>query len=467
MKTLLKLATRATAFAAFSIAVTSTHAASIGSSLTDAMRNAADSDKISVLIELRSRANVESAAASVAGSDRNARSAAVIGALRSTADASQRGLLDYLGRQEAAGGAEEITAFWIVNVVSARATPSVIAAVAARPEVASVTLDETITLPPVQPGADEPTVDAAEWGISRVGAPIVWSFLGTRGEGAVVGILDSGVDPDHPDLLNGPDAWFDAVNGLPTPYDDNNHGSHVTGTSVGGNAGGSDIGVAPGARYISCKAFNAGGSASSIDILECMQWFTDPDGNPGTADYPDVVNNSWSSGSSCSTTFSGSVQAWRALGIFPAFAAGNSGPGVGSIASPGQNPESFAVGATDITDTIASFSGRGPSSCDGTIAPEVSAPGVNIRSAVDGGGYANFNGTSMATPHVAGCVALIRSAADLDGACGIPGISWESFLLSRFATDLGTPGPDNAYGAGRINCAAPVLLARILDGICP
>ncbi|MDH3281769.1 MAG: S8 family serine peptidase [Gammaproteobacteria bacterium] len=227
------------------------------------------------------------------------------------------------------------------------------------------------------------------------------------------------------------------------------------------------MGVAPGARYISCKAFNAGGSGSSTDILQCMQWFTDPDGNPGTADYPDVVNNSWSSGSSCNTTFTGGVQAWRALGIFPAFANGNLGPGVGSAASPGQNPESFGVGATDIRDVIASFSGRGPSSCDGTISPEVSAPGVNIRSAINGGGYADFNGTSMGTPHVAGCIALIRSAADLDGACGIPGISWESFLLTRFATDLGAPGPDNAYGAGRINCAAPVLVARIIDGFCP
>ena len=297
MKTLLNLISRATIFAAFSVAVTAAHAASIGSSLTDAIANAAGGDKIGVLIELRSRANLESAAATVAGSDRNARSAAVIGALRSTADASQSGLLDYLNRQQAAGNrapkqagadqaagnADEITALWVANVVSAKATPSVIQAVAARPEVASVQLDETITLPPVQPGADEPTVDAAEWGISRVGAPIVWNFLGIRGEGSVVGILDTGVDPDHPDLLNGPDAWFDAVNGLPAPYDDNDHGSHVTGTSVGGNAGGSDIGVAPGARYITCKAFNAGGSASSTDILQCMQWFTDPDGNPGTA----------------------------------------------------------------------------------------------------------------------------------------------------------------------------------------
>jgi subtilisin family serine protease len=466
MKTLLNRLSRAATFTALFVAVTTTHAASIGSSLADAIGNAADDDKIGVLIELRSRANLESAAASVARSDRNARSAAVIGALRSTADASQRGLLDYLDRQQAAGNVEDITAIWIVNVVSASATPAVIKTVAARPEVASVKLDESISLPPVQPGADEPTVNAAEWGISRVGAPVVWNFLGTRGEGSVVGILDTGVDPDHPDLLNGPDAWFDAVNGLPAPYDDHDHGSHVTGTSVGGNAGGSDIGVAPGARYISCKAFNSGGSGSSTDILQCMQWFTDPDGNPGTADYPDVVNNSWSAGSSFDNTFAAGVQAWRALGIFPAFAAGNSGPGVGSISSPGQNPESFAVGATDIADVIASFSGRGPSSCDGTIAPEVSAPGVNIRSSVDGGGYANFNGTSMATPHVAGCIALIRSAANLEGACGLPAIAWETFLLRRFATDLGSAGPDNAYGAGRLNCAPPVLAAARIEARC-
>ena len=363
----------------------SANAASVGSSLADALRAADADDKIEIIIELHAQADAAAAAASVPSGDRNAHSAAVIGALQSTASSAQAGLRTYLAGQEASGTVADVTPFWIFNGISVRSTKAVVSAIASRPEIASVTLDETITLPPVTPGTGGAAIAAPEWGINKVGAPIVWNFLGTKGEGSVVGILDTGLDPDHPDLLPCPVAWFDAVNGNPDPYDDNNHGSHVTGTSVGGNAGGSDIGVAPGARYISCKAFDQNGSGSSTNILRCMQWFTDPDGNPGTADYPDVVNNSWSSGPNCSTTFTNSVRAWWALGIFPDFAAGGFGPGVGSAASPGQNPESFGVGATDINDVIASFSGRGPSSCDGSIFPEVSAPGVNIRSSISPG----------------------------------------------------------------------------------
>lgn len=447
---------------ALALGASAAQAASVGSSLAESMAAAADGDRIPVIIELHASADVSGAAASVAGRGRDARSAAIIGALQSTASGSQAGISAYLGSQAAAGNASDATAYWLFNGLAVEATPAVINAIASRPEVASVTLDEVVTLPPVTPGDDGAAVLAPEWGVDRIGAPLVWNFLGTRGEGSVVGVLDTGVDPDHPDLLNGPDAWFDAVNGQPTPYDDNDHGSHVTGTSVGGNAGGSDIGVAPGARHISCKAFNLSGSGSSSDILQCMQWFTDPDGNPATGDFPDVVNNSWSSGPVCSNTFTNAVNSWWPLGIFPAFAAGNFGPGAGSGASPGQNPTSFGIGATDISDNIAGFSGRGPSSCDGSIFPEVSAPGVNIRSSVDGGGYANFNGTSMATPHVAGCIALIRSAADIDGKFGLSQPIWEWYLLQSFATDLGTVGPDNAYGSGRINCATSVYVAQLI-----
>lgn len=453
-----------TSVAVLMLSASSSQAASIGSSLADAMRSARASDQIGVIVELSERANVAAAAASVAPRNRNARSAAVIGALQATSSRSQAGLRTYLRAQASTGSASDLQPFWLFNGISVKARPAVIRAIASRPEVASVVLDEIVTLPPTTPGSDEPTVAAAEWGIDRVGAPLVWQLLGTRGEGSMVGILDSGVDADHPDLLNGPDAWFDAVFGIAVPYDVDDHGSHVTGTSVGGDASGSAIGVAPGARYMSCKAFH-GGTASATDILQCMEFFTDPDGVPGTADYPDVVNNSWQSGTSCNTTFTNAIAAWWQLGIFPAIAAGNSGPGVGSGTSPGQNPGSFGIGATDINENIASFSGRGPSSCDGSIFPEVSAPGVNIRSAVNGGGYANFNGTSMATPHVAGCIALIRSAADLDNLFGIPQAIWDWFLITRFAKDLGSLGPDNSFGAGRLNCAAAVFGAVWLDNL--
>src|SRR5439155_7779001 len=99
--------------------------------------------------------------------------------------------------------------------------------------------------------------------------------------------------------------------------------------------------------------------------------------------------------------------AWIASGIFPAFAAGNEGPGCSTLRAPGSYPESYTMGAFDINNNIASFSSRGPSPFGGAIKPNIAAPGVNVRSSVPTNGYALFSGTSMATPHVAGTVALI------------------------------------------------------------
>jgi subtilisin family serine protease len=164
---------------------------------------------------------------------------------------------------------------------------------------------------------------------------------------------------------------------------------------------------------------------------------------------PHVVNNSWGGGGG-SLWYQASVNAWRAAGIFPAFSAGNSGPGSGTVGSPGDNAECFASGATDNNDGIASFSSRGPSSLTDEIKPDVSAPGVSVRSAWNNGGYNTINGTSMASPHTAGCVALILSAApELDIA------SVENLLMST-AVDLGASGPDYIYGYGRIDCYAAV-----------
>ena len=121
------------------------------------------------------------------------------------------------------------------------------------------------------------------------------------------------------------------------------------------------------------------------------------------------MNNSWGSGPGDSF-YRTVVQNWRAAGIFPAFSNGNSGPGCGTSGSPGDYPESFASGATDINDNLASFSSRGPSVFGGLVKPDIATPGVNIRSSVANGGYASFSGTSMASPHTAGLVALIWSA---------------------------------------------------------
>lgn len=405
-------------------------------------------ENVNVIVILQEQADLAAVAPSPQG--KAERSKAVIEALRTVAAATQPPVL-----AQATGAVEALQRFWIFNGFSMKATKAVLLAVAARPDVAVIVKDRLVQLPPVTPGQREGTIQATEWNIAKIRAPEVWA-LGFRGAGVVVANIDTGVFKDHPDLANqyrgGTNSWFDAVNGQPDPYDDHGHGTHTMGTIVGRNAGGSEIGVAPDAPWIACKAFDAQGSGLTSQILECMEWVMDPDGDPGTEDAPSVVNNSWSSGPGCNRTYELAVNAWVTAGIFPVFAAGNFGPRRRTGGSPAVYPRSFAVGATDHNDHIASFSSRGPSSCDQTIFPEVTAPGVNVRSAWPDGGYQNLSGTSMATPHVTGCVALMLSAKP-DGSAQIDGLRT---ALMETAVDRGFPGPDNRYGFGRLDCFGAV-----------
>jgi len=122
--------------------------------------------------------------------------------------------------------------------------------------------------------------------------------------------------------------------------------------------------------------------ASLRSIHQGFQWLLDPDGNPGTNDIPDVVNNSWGFPNlvgQCYTEFSADIDVLKAAGIAVVFSGGNQGT-LGSV-SPGDNPESFPVGAVDSSNNVAATSSRGPSACDGSFFPEVVAPGVSIRAA--------------------------------------------------------------------------------------
>jgi subtilisin family serine protease len=289
----------------------------------------------------------------------------------------------------------------------------------------------------------------------------VWSAYGLTGAGVRVGSIDTGVNAAHPDLAGKVVGWRDFVNGRAAPYDDNGHGTHTVGTMVGGSAGGSPIGVAPGARVVVAKAMNANGVGAGSNLLAAAQWMTDPDGNPATADYPSVINGSWTTGDANDPWFRDMVRQWIALGIVPVFAAGNGGPGAGTVGSPASYPESVAVGAIDQSPALAAFSARGPilwrdldgsGPAPGTVItkPDLVAPGVGITSSV-GSGYLAYSGTSMASPHVAGVVALMRQAAPDLGALQVEDI------LRRTATPAaGDPG---GWGAGEVNAPAAVRAA--------
>jgi len=269
-------------------------------------------------------------------------------------------------------------------------------------------------------------------------------------------VIDSGADVSHPALAGnfrgGTNSWFDAVNGQASPYDDHGHGTATAGNSCGNDPAYPFYGTAPGAQFISTKVFDASGGGSDTAILAGADWILDPDGDPGTNDQPDIVNNSWGGIIGGDTWFSATVDAWRAAGIYPVFSIGNAGPDASTAHSPGDYQQVLGVGATDINNNIAAFSSRGPSAW-GQIKPNVSAPGDTVTVPQAGGGYKTWSGTSFACPHVAGAAALVLQAQPEIAVRALDDITT---VLQDTAVDLGAVGPDNDYGWGLIDCLAAV-----------
>jgi subtilisin family serine protease len=367
------------------------------------------------------------------------RRAAIERALRAKAATTQQPLLTLLK------DAEDVRPLWIVNAIALTATPALIDRLAARPDVREIRKDGTFRAP-----ALTTATATAEPNIALTGAPALWD-LGLRGQGVVVAALDTGVDATHPDLAGryrgGTNSWYDPNGEHPAPADVNGHGTSVMGVIAGANG----LGMAPQATWIAAKIFNDRGAATASGIHLAMQWLLDPDGDPGTSDAPDVVNNSWTGASGgCLPDFQPDLRTLRLAGIVPVFAAGNFGPTPGSVYSPANLQEAFAVGATDDADVLAADSGRGASACAGATAPALVAPGVNIRTADLYGLYTTASGTSLAAPHVTGALALLLGAyPDLDAAR-------QQAALQHGALDLGAPGIDPDHGYGRLD----VLAAR-------
>lgn len=399
--------------------------------------------------------------------DWNARGQYVYDTLRTTAQTSQASLVKYLSRQLDRGNVSSYQPHFIINAILVTSDVSVFDTIAARPDVAALREARTYQIP-----EPEVTLDVApqaiEWGVDRIGAPSIWADFGTTGAGVVIANIDTGVDYDHPALVNQYRGtltgshnfnFYDPANVCGgTVCDNNNHGSHTMGTMVGDDGGSNQIGVAPGATWIAAKGCESS-SCSTASLLSSAEWVLapcafgdnpgDPSCDPGMR--PNIVSNSWGGGGG-DPWYQSSVDAWHASGIIPVFSAGNSGPGAGTMGSPGDYCNVVGVGATDISDNIASFSSRGPgnfANCQDK--PDVSAPGANVRSSINGGGYANFSGTSMAAPHVAGCIALLKSIE--------PALNYTDVydLLTNTADDLGTPGFDFNFGYGRINCYEAAL----------
>ncbi len=352
-------------------------------------------------------------------------------------------------------GARDVRELWLVDGVAATVPAGAVAILAGHPGLRSIRLDEAVQAP----ATVQSTSGTAEWNIAAIAAPALWS-AGWTGTGAVVAGMDTGVDPAHPDLLGkwrgGSNGWFDPYGQRATPYDANGHGTRTMGLMVGGSAGGTAIGVAPGAQWIAARIFDDAGHGTLSGIHLAFQWLLDPDGDPATLDAPDVVNGSWTltggAAGACDLEFADDVLVLEAAGIGVVFAAGNDGPAGATGASPANNPGVLSAGAVDAASAVAPFSSRGPSSCDGSIFPTLVAPGVDVWTAdLSYGGFPSYtvvSGTSFAAPHVAGAMALLAAAAPAAS------ISELRSALLQGAVDLGAAGADDAYGHGLVDVAA-------------
>ena len=422
--------------------------------------------------------------------NRNERLKRVFDLLTQTAQSSQKDLISWLTSQKL-----QYRSYYINNVIVAdQVSQEQLNEIAQREDVLKIVgnphIQERLPISfresigaPKGPGAN----------LVRLGATKVWDEFKIKGENIVVAGQDTGVRWDHSALKshyrgwNGQKAdhtysWHDSVHKTAggnsscgydsaAPCDDHGHGTHTLGTVVGDDDKGNQIGVAPGAKWIACRNMNSGVGTPEM-YIECFQWFLAPwpqkgdpiaDAKPELA--PHVINNSWGcpENEGCEGgEFERILKALKTAGIFVVVSAGNDGSSCSTINSgPAFHSDLvLSVGAMNHrNDTIASFSSRGPSTYDNKIGPHVTAPGVDIRSSIPSGGYAEtgWSGTSMAGPHLVGLVALLWSAdpsliGQIEKTENIIKETAEPKTTSQTCGGVaGTSIPNNTFGFGIAN----------------
>lgn len=488
----------------------SAHGASlITPELEQRMTEAAPSEFIRINIAMEGQVDRGYLDLLTAGMDRAERRKTAVSELKRLADDSQAGLLSYLAAVEGKGQARRVRSLWVNNVICCQMMKDVIRDLSNREGISFIDWDEPkdYCLNPERGGWGKH--GTIEWNVIKINAPAVWA-KGYTGKGIVVGHIDTGVDYNHTDLNdhmwtnsdeipgNGVDDdgngyvddyyGYDFYSNDGDPMDGDGHGTHTAGTVAGDGTAGDTTGVAPDAQIMGLRVSSWCGSAWDSDVWEAIQYAID-------------------NGADLVTMSMGCLHAWgvdRVLhrhtfnsalgcGMPCAVAAGNerpSPPPPDNVRTPGDCPPPWlhpdqtmrhglsaviTVGATDSMDSSAWFSSIGPVSWKdvspwldypysatemGLIDPDIAAPGVDVVSLQLGGGYSGpWNGTSMATPHVAGTMALMLesnpdlSAAEVDS------------LIEMTSIELGPAGKDTCYGAGRIDALAAVHAVPYVHGV--
>lgn len=363
--------------------------------------------------------------------------------------------------------------FWLANAALVTVDADRVTAADLRAVENVTRIHENVVVEPIgSSGARQVEADPdgrATSGLRQIRAPTAWRQFGTRGSGATVAVVDTGVSRYHQDISLAGWASFDANGTLTSDdpseaFDPDGHGTHVAGTVAGGNASGTHIGVAPEAALYGIDAFDENGTATFAAVLAAMEHAT------ATADA-DVLQLSLGANGTF-RGFVGPVRNARATGTVVVAAVGNEGENASS--SPANVYDAVAVGAVDSEGTVPPFSGgqRVEATAFGTppddwpdsyVVPEVSAPGVRVASAAAGtrNGYVFRQGTSMAAPHVSGVAALAVAATD--GRVAAPTV--EAALVDTAVHPTNATEPDTRYGHGVVD--APAAVGAAVDSSPP
>lgn len=295
---------------------------------------------------------------------------------------------------------------------------------------------------PVKVAAANPRPNTTTWGIDKLEIPKMWA-AGLRGNGVRVGHLDTGVDANHPALRGAVGGYLFTDNegfGVPeqTAFDTGEHGTHTAGTIAGRPVDGRSIGVAPAAMLYSSTVIEFGNVVARI--LTGLDWAASQgikvlSMSLGLRGYHD--------------DFRELMSTLRGRGILPVIAVGNEGPGTSR--SPGNYEIVLSVGACDATPSVADFSSSQwfarPSD---PLVPDLVAPGVDVISAKPGGGYQSMDGSSMATPHIAGLAALLWQAMPSASVAQIESAIQNSCVLGAMPHDRANRGLPNGPRAFRL-----------------